>query len=174
MRLAFICSLIAMALCLAVPQARADWQYTNWGMTKEEVIAASQAAAAADKDPNPARIAAPPTPQNLGRWAGGKGEQPDLVAFYQMDEFLFTTLFYFDQDGLKSVHMMLNNANLGSTLHLNLQQRWGISPSSKSDPIVTREEWRMKEDWITFAILGSGNSDEDLVALTYWRPGSLK
>ena len=173
MRLAFISTLIAAALCLAAPQAQADWEYTKWGMTKDAVIAASQAAAAKDKDTNPGRIAAPPTPENLGRWQG-KGDQPDLVAFYQMDEFLFTALFYFDKDGLKSVHLMLNNANLGSTLHTRLQQKWGISPKSQSDPIMTQEEWRRKEDWITFAILGSGNSDEDVVGLAYWRPGSLK
>lgn len=174
MRLAFISTLIVAASCLAAPETQADWEYTKWGMTQDAVIGASKAAAAKDQDTNPARIAAPATPENLGRWADGKGEKPALVAFYQMDEFLFTALFYFDGDGLKSVNLMLNNASLGSTLHDRVSSKWGRASSSHSDPLLTHEEWLLKEDSITFSMIGDGNSDEDLVGLAYWRPGSLK
>jgi hypothetical protein len=30
-----------LPLCLVAPTARAEWQYTRWGMTPEQVVAAS-------------------------------------------------------------------------------------------------------------------------------------
>ena len=33
---------ICLAAILAAPAARADWEYTRWGMTPEEVVAASR------------------------------------------------------------------------------------------------------------------------------------
>jgi hypothetical protein len=169
-------ALIAIACCTSVValSARADWKYTKWGMTKDEVIAASKAAAEAEHDRYPARIAAVPTEKILPRFAGSGGPEPDLVAFHRIDEFGFTALFYFDQTGLQAVNLMLNDATEGDALYAWLTGKWGRSPASRSSSIGTAEFWKRKDDWITFGLMRYGNGDPGLVSLIYWRPGSLK
>ena len=41
----FSVSTIGLLLVLSIGQARADWEYTRWGMTPQEVVAASHGAA---------------------------------------------------------------------------------------------------------------------------------
>jgi hypothetical protein len=36
---------LALAMLLTAPAARADWQYTHWGMTPDQVVAASRGTA---------------------------------------------------------------------------------------------------------------------------------
>jgi hypothetical protein len=169
-------ALVAIACCTsaAAPSARADWEYTKWGMTKDEVIAASKAVAEAEHDRDPARIAAVPTEKILPRFAGSGGPEPDLVAFHRTDVFSFTALFYFDQTGLQAVNLMLNDPSEGDALYALLTGKWGQSPASRSDPIGIGEFWQRKDDWITFGLMRSSDGDPALVSLMYWRPGSLK
>ena len=66
--------------CLATPAA-ADWQYTQWGMTADEVQAASEG------------VARP----NLDRTFDAGGLKAELTAPYQGEQVLFTAVFLFDE-----------------------------------------------------------------------------
>jgi hypothetical protein len=176
MRFRAMVAIVALACCTSVValSARADWEYAKWGMTKDEVIAASKVAAETAHDRDPARIAAVPTEKILPSFAGSGGPEPDLVAFHRIAGFGFTALFYFDETGLQAVNLMLNDASEGNALYDWLMAEWGRSPASRSGPIGNSEFWQRQDDWITFALMRNGNGDPGLVSLMFWRPGSMK
>ncbi len=77
--------------------ARADWQYTKWGMTPEEVVAASSEAArpATDEERQKAFIRTQPArePLAVGRYSGGVYD--------------FKAVFYFENRALVEVRLTL-------------------------------------------------------------------
>lgn len=77
-KLGIVCGIFAVSLPAA---ARADWQYTRWGMTPNEVVSASGGAAAKD------------------------GASGDLKARYQSGEYRFEATFNFKGGKLWSVDL---------------------------------------------------------------------
>jgi hypothetical protein len=78
-------------MCAAIP-TRADWQYTTWGMTRSEVVAASAGKAHLST--------------NLS-WLRMWGAEPGVEGTHSEYAMDFRTIFYFDSTGaLKIVHLM--------------------------------------------------------------------
>jgi hypothetical protein len=86
---------IVLALaCCSASAAKADWEYTKWGMTPQEVISASKNLAKAGSDPHP----------------DSDGNVTKLVAPFQSGKFSFEAQFGFDAaDRLSSVTLVLND-----------------------------------------------------------------
>ena len=86
---------IALALtCCGAQAAKADWEYTKWGMTPQEVVSASKNLAKEGDDLH----------------ADSDGNVTKLVAPYQSGKFSFEAQFGFDAaDRLSSVTLVLND-----------------------------------------------------------------
>jgi len=83
---------LGLAVCVcSAGTAQADWQYTRWGMTEAEVIAASAGKAVA----------------HHVRVRESWGIYPDLVAPTRFGPFEYDAYFYFDNDtgGLEAVRL---------------------------------------------------------------------
>jgi hypothetical protein len=80
--------------CCSASAAKADWEYTKWGMTPQEVISASKNLAKAGSDTHP----------------DSDGNVTKLVAPFQSGKFSFEAQFGFDAaDRLSSVTLVLND-----------------------------------------------------------------
>lgn len=86
---------IVLALaCCGVNAAKADWEYTKWGMTPQEVVSASKSLAKEGTDLRP----------------DSDGNVTKLVAPFQSGKFSFEAQFGFDAaDRLSSVTLVLND-----------------------------------------------------------------
>ena len=100
MKMKFLGIVLAFACCGA-SAARADWKYTKWGMTPEQVVSASNNLARAGSDLRP----------------DSDGNVSKLVAPYQSGKFAFEAQFGFDPaDRLSSVTLVLNDTS--ATMHM--------------------------------------------------------
>lgn len=127
----------AAAISLCSPQAAlADWQYTKWGMSQEEVVAAAGATGSTLKAIN--------KPGYAGRI---------LVGPYNSGRFSFQATFYFpDRDGgkLASVRLELENKDTCRDLSLALESAYGSAPQISENPAekdlrIRRGRWSDKE-----------------------------
>lgn len=114
--------LVALALVVASP-AHADWQYTRWGMTPEETVASSKGALV------------------LSHGEAGEqlpGSQLNATGSYQTGEFHFKARFYFVNNKLSEIRLILNDPEL-STIALRhaLLGKYGQPFSKNSDFITT-------------------------------------
>ncbi len=78
----FVISIIAVLLIAQAPEAHADWQYTRWGMTPQQVIDASGGQAV--KNDNVSGDSA-------------DDAQGLLQAYYSMGTYKFMVVFLFDR-----------------------------------------------------------------------------
>ena len=89
----FLGIVLALACCGA-SAAKADWEYTKWGMTPQQVVSASKNLAKAGSDLHP----------------DSDGNVTKLVAPFQSGKFSFEAQFGFDAaDRLSSVTLVLND-----------------------------------------------------------------
>src|SRR6201996_2047215 len=80
--------------CCGAGAAKADWEYTKWGMTPEQVVSASKNLAKEGSDLHP----------------DSDGNVTKLVAPYRSGKFSFEAQFGFDAaDKLSSVTLVLND-----------------------------------------------------------------
>src|ERR1700749_594158 len=86
---------IVLALaCCGASAAKADWEYTKWGMRPQQVVSASKNLAKENSDLRP----------------DSDGDVTRLVAPYQSGKFSFEAQFGFDAaDKLSSVTLVLND-----------------------------------------------------------------
>lgn len=91
-----------LTTCLMVGPVQADWQYTRWGMTQQQVVRASRGAA--------------------------KHEGSKLVAPYRTGTFDFRVEFSFEADRLASVQLKLIDPTLCPRLYASLRDRYGEPP----------------------------------------------
>src|ERR1700721_2662076 len=86
---------IVLALaCCAVSAAKADWEYTKWGMTPQQVVSASKNVTREGSDLHP----------------DIDGNVSKLIAPYQSGTFHFEAQFGFDAaDKLATVTLVLND-----------------------------------------------------------------
>lgn len=113
---------------LAAAPAHADWQYTRWGMTKEEVIDASQGAAKAYSG----------TDQDAGAY------QVVATAPYTGLGFQFLSLFMFDwkTHGLIGVKLNLLDKTKCDALTGGLVKTYGSPLETGADVVVKTMIWR--------------------------------
>lgn len=78
--------IVGALLALAAP-ARADWQYTHWGMSVDEVVKASKGAAVPLESGDAQHV------------RPGVGAEARLKAPYKAGEYQFRAFFYFDGAG---------------------------------------------------------------------------
>ena len=105
---------IALALVsCGASAAKADWEYTKWGMTPQQVVSASKSLATEASDLRP----------------DSDGNVTKLVAPYQSGKFSFEAQFGFDAaDRLSSVTLVLNDKlagmdmNMGADINMNMDQ----------------------------------------------------
>src|SRR5437764_5809957 len=119
---------VVLALgCCGAGAAKADWEYTKWGMTPEQVLSASKNLATAGSDLAP----------------DGDGNVSKLVAPYQSGKFSFRADFGFNAaDRLasvtlvlddKSVKMVMNPPNMNMSNMSNLVMNMMMSPGICND-----------------------------------------
>src|SRR4051812_41805801 len=89
---------VVLALgCCGASAAKADWEYTKWGMTPQQVVSASKNVATPGTDLQP----------------DGDGNVSKLVAPYQSGKFSFRADFGFDAtDKLASVTLVLDDKSV--------------------------------------------------------------
>lgn len=99
-------TLLALACCCA-SAARADWKYTKWGMTPQQVVDASNNLAKAGSDPRP----------------DSDGNVSRLVAPHRSGQFSFQAEFGFDAaDTLASVTLVLTDKSATMDMHENVAE----------------------------------------------------
>jgi hypothetical protein len=104
--------IVLVLACCGVSAAKADWEYTKWGMTPQEVVGASKNLAKASNDPHP----------------DSDGNVTKLVAPYQSGKFAFEAQFAFDTaDKLASVTLVLND----KSTHMEMESM-GMDMDDKS------------------------------------------
>lgn len=103
--------MVVAAGCLAAAQAHADWEYTAWGMTPSQVIAASKGMATASTER--------PGEQVSRRFLRARSE-------HQSGRFRFTVAFYFDDAGrLNLVKLRARSSADCSALENALRAKYG-------------------------------------------------
>lgn len=118
MVLAMRFGLCALVLIAAASPASANWQYTTWGMTREQVARAAPGGTI-DVDPS--------TRSSVD------GDKILLEAPYTAGTFNFTAGFGFDStDHLDRVHLVLQSGDAAS-LHVALVKRYGDPKHEDSD-----------------------------------------
>jgi hypothetical protein len=86
--------IVLVLACCGVSAAKADWEYTKWGMTPQQVVSASKNLAKEGADLHP----------------DSDGNVTKLVAPYQSGKFSFEAQFGFDAaDRLSSVTLVLKD-----------------------------------------------------------------
>jgi len=95
---------IALALvCCGASAAKADWKYTKWGMTPQQVVSAAKNLTRESSDLHP----------------DSDGNVTKLVAPYKSGEFSFEAQFGFDAaDRLSSVTLVLNDKSAGMDMDM--------------------------------------------------------
>src|SRR5215470_9149821 len=129
---------MALLLALAPVQARADWAYTHWGMTPEQVASASKGAVnvipAAQRDKGGITEAAA-----KGTYADG--------AMKMSVGFLFDT----KTGGLICVVYSVLDAAQNETLEAAMVKRYGPPDQSSNVPRMGKDiTWKNKTDSIEF------------------------
>lgn len=109
--------------------ALADWQYTKWGMTPEEVVAASGGMARPDPHRNKHRT---------------DSTESLLAAPYAAAGFEFDATFQFSRSSqrLERVHLDLIDTSRCSDLIGALRSRYGEPESESKLPVLVMITWR--------------------------------
>jgi hypothetical protein len=98
---------IVLALvCCGASAAKADWEYTKWGMTPQQVVSVSKNLTRKSSDLHP----------------DSDGNVTKLVAPYQSGKFSFEAQFGFDAtDRLSSVTLVLNDKSAGMDMGADMK-----------------------------------------------------
>ena len=136
-----------VALCaglLTSSFAHADWQYTRWGMTVEQVSAASKGQlracnAACDKQSTDSEIAR-------------------LYGAYRSGEFQFTAFAMFNKTTGKLAYMnlKLENTSQANALIGALRTKYGEPATRNTSQIMNMFVWREALDQIDIVVIGPG------------------
>jgi hypothetical protein len=97
---------IVLALaCCGTSTAKADWEYTKWGMTPQQVVSASKNLTREGSDLHP----------------DSDGNVSKLIAPYQSGKFLFEAQFGFDAaDKLASVTLVLSDKSASLDMDMDM------------------------------------------------------
>ena len=141
---------IALALaCCGASAAKADWEYTKWGMTPQQVVSASNNLATEGFDPHP----------------DSDGNVTKLVAPFPSGKFPFEAQFGFDAaNKLSSVTLVLDDPSAG------------VDMAKDMDPNLNQE--KCHDLLVTVKILygppQGGGSAHALYTIATWRDQKSK
>lgn len=127
--------LIALSLSMAAAKCSfADWQYTKWGMTSQQVVEASQGKAS-------------PIAEEERKGKSTDTAESLLSAPYVAGKFNFEVSFLFDRktSKLSRIHLSLIDPSLCSELLESLSGKYGEPSLVKESSVFSRKEWRDKE-----------------------------
>jgi hypothetical protein len=119
---------IVLALtCCGASAAKADWEYTKWGMTPQQIVSASK---------NLAR-------ENSDRRPDSDGNVAKLVAPYNSGKFSFEARFEFDAaDRLSALTLLLTDKSLCHDLQVNVETTYGPVQGGTSTSLYLIENWQ--------------------------------
>ena len=124
----------AVVACLMPSAAFADWQFTRWNMTPNQVVAASKG------------TATPTTEQPMDL----VGSEFKLTAPYSAGDFQFKAYFAFDsQNRLSLVMLDLASPNRAELL-MSLNNRYGAGTKAS----LIEWNWRTSRDNVAFRLEG--------------------
>lgn len=155
-RAVFVASITAVFVVMASIESRADWQYTRWGMTPDQVLAASKGQLRRC-DPLACKGQTSDT------------EAAQLFGDYQSGKFTFTAFIFFDKRSskLSHVNIQLKTPEKANELIGALRAKYGEPSSRNVTAIMTLLVWRDQKDQISIMIIGSGPSAQ---ASVYYQP----
>lgn len=140
-RLAIASALLALTSSIA----HADWQYTRWGMTVEQVATASNGAM---RPCTPNVCDGPSSAENKAR----------LFGHYSSGQFEFTAFSLFDGNGrLARIYLRLEDPTKRWLLQDALSAKYG-SHASKSIGFMTINYWQPADDRIEMRAIGDGEA----------------
>jgi hypothetical protein len=146
-------ALALVGLLVVATPAGADWQYAKWGMTVDQVAAASKGqmkrcGAACEKEKTDSDTALLYTPYSSG-------------------EFEFTAFAYFNNQTrkLSFMSLRLDDPSKGYQLIGALKGKYGEPSSQSRTAISTMAVWRGSGDQVSVMLIGSG--DDSLTTVTY-------
>lgn len=136
--------MIAGVLLAASSDAHADWQYTRWTMTIDEVAKSSNGQLK------------PCDPQSCsGQAIKDQRYEIALVGNYLSGAYKFKAFLYFDKSTkrLSLVSLKLDDPTGGFRLGADLKAKYG-EPTKMSNTAISKDmEWRTKTDEISFSAL---------------------
>ncbi len=144
-----------LIIILSVNYARADWQYTRWGMTVEEVVSAPKGTL---KRCVPSTCAGQETENDIAM----------LFGDYRSDGFLFTIFSLFDRTTgkLSSISLKLKDARQVYGLASALRAKYGAPAIADGTPgLLESWTWRPGSDQISLIAIGSHPPSD--ASLTY-------
>ncbi|WP_237476887.1 hypothetical protein [Lichenibacterium dinghuense] len=150
-------ALAASVLAGSVVPARADWQYTRWGMTPDQVTAASNAAA----QPNP------------DRRLDADGLKAALTAPYQGAAIPFTAVFLFDPENRLQVVTLDPVGGIACPVIVQALVANHGAPENDADPLRARTlRWddADNDNLVVYADLGEGSCTIQYSRLPPTRP----
>jgi hypothetical protein len=112
-------AVIAVALLWATP-AHANWQYTKWGMTPEQVIEASGGTVSK-------------TPEDQQKARGRFGFVELLSGTYTSEDFHFKVDFQFSKNKLEMIGMVPTESDRCKRLQSALTSKYGLPWENRSD-----------------------------------------
>jgi hypothetical protein len=140
--------IITVALALLVTSgssgtANADWQYANWGMTPDQVIAVSK---------GQMRVC-----DTMCKDKSTKTSTAKAYGNYQAGEFVFEAYALFDNanNKLSRVSLKLDNPASGFLLLGSLKAKYG-EPITQRAEVFQAHTWRTEKDEITLTNVGFG------------------
>jgi hypothetical protein len=126
----------------AIDPALSDWEYTKWGMTPEQVTAASNAIL------KPCVAAA-------CQGQSTDSAQARLYGPYRSGDFAFTAFALFDRmNRLTQIELLLNDGSKGSELIGALRARYGEPVSEHNSSFMAFWVWRPGADEVTVMTIG--------------------
>ena len=140
-------TLAASALLLAITNAaKADWEYTRWGMEEHEVFVAAKG----QLTPCTAAPTACPKPNGP--------ETARLYGDYRLGELDFKVVAYFDNASkkLSAVGLTLRRPELADKLTALFESRYGKPLSRRPQGQFDEWLWHTKTDQISLALVRTG------------------
>ena len=140
-------SLFTATIALPNSSANADWQYSRWGMTPDQMLTASKGQL---KRCDPKACAGQTTDKTAAQ----------LFGPYQSGEFSFKSFAFFDKqtNKLAQVTLQLTTPEKANELIGALRARYGEPSSQNKTTIMTLLVWREQKDQIALMILGFGQT----------------
>jgi hypothetical protein len=136
-RLSLAIAMIVIPVCLWPVTAFANWQYTKWGMSPEQVVSASHGIATVTSDQE--RRSNDPV---------GSTDTTLLSAPYQSGSYKFTAYFYFSKESRLSfveLHLVSGDSN---SLIGSLRNKYGNPTSEDNSSVLTSLSWDVGPDLI--------------------------
>ncbi len=131
--------LIMLGAMTLASQASANWQYSKWGMTPAELIAASNGQATAAS----------------GTKSAQGSETMDATGSYTAYEYQFRSMFWFGSNGLSRVSLSLRDDQQCTELRRDLLGQYG-EPVETTGTSVQRRLWSDKERSNAVALVETG------------------